>query len=120
MELKAKQEAEALLAEKDRNYNQEIEKGDKEFTAKNYKNAKTYYQNAIGYKSTEAYPKDQLLVIEKLIKEGDEALKREAELVLIKECGNNAQIAKADAAFDSKNYSNAKIAYEEALKNKVG
>ncbi len=117
VELKAKQEAEALLAEKDRNYNQEIEKGDKEFTAKNYKNAKTYYQNAIGYKSTEAYPKDQLLVIEKLIKEGDEALKREAELVLIKE-RYNAQIAKADAAFDSKNYSNAKIAYEEALKIK--
>lgn len=117
VELKAKQEAEALLAEKDRNYNQEIAKADKEFTAKNYKNARTYYQNALGYKAEETYPKNQLAAIEQLIKEADEKARREGEMAVLNE-KYNAQIAKADAAFNSKNYSNAQIAYEAAAKIK--
>jgi len=117
-ELKAKQEADALLAESDRKYNAEIEKADDEFTKSNYQNARTYYQNALSYKADETYPKNQLKAIEKRIAE-----EKEKESLAAKAAETldryNAQIAKAEAAFKSKNYSSAKKGYQEAINIKA-
>jgi tetratricopeptide (TPR) repeat protein len=117
-ELKAKQDADALLAESDRKYNAEIENADEEFTTGNYQNARTHYQNALSFKSEEKYPKDQLAAIEKRITEEKEqkSLATKAAVTLEK---YKAQIAKADAAFKSGNYASAKKGYEEAINIKA-
>lgn len=113
-ELKAKQEAEAALAAKDRQYRDEIAKADEEFQAGNYQNAKTYYQNAIGYKPDEDYPRNQLTAIENKLNEASALAQAEAEAKATEE-RYKAQIAKADAAFNSGSLENALKGYEEAL-----
>jgi hypothetical protein len=114
VELKDKLAVEALLAGKDRRYNEEISKADKEFTSGNFLNSKAYYQNAIGLKPDEQYPKDQIQAADIKISEMRAASEKEKELAIIVE-RYNAQIAKADAAYDSKNLENALAGYNEAL-----
>lgn len=116
-ELKAKQEAEALLAEKDRKYNEEISKADRELTAENFANAKTYYQNALGFKPDEQYPKEQIAQAELKIQELREKEKEAEEMAIINE-KYDAQIARADAAFNSDNFENAAKAYRAAAELK--
>ena len=116
-ELKAKQEAEALLAEKDRKYNEEISKADRELTAENFANAKTYYQNALGFKPDEQYPKEQIAQAELKIQELREKEKEAEEMAIINE-KYDAQIARADAAFNSDNFENAANAYRAAAELK--
>lgn len=116
-ELKAKQEAEALLSEKDRKYNEEISKADREFTAENFANAKTYYQNALGFKPDEQYPKEQIAQAELKIQELREKEIEAEEMAIINE-KYDAQIARADAAFNSDNFENAANAYRAAAELK--
>jgi len=93
-------------AEKDQQYKDAVAKADKLFTAKDYANAKSEYNNALGIKPAEAYPKTKISEIDKLIsaassqKEKDEKYK--------------VAIAKADNAFTAKDYSAAKTSYTEA------
>ena len=112
-EKKKRLDEEALLAEKDRKYNEQIDKGDKEFTSGKYQNAKTYYQNALGFKPSEDYPKNQISASVKKINEEKDQLLKAQDLARLTE-KYNAQIAKADAAFKSDNYENALLGYNKA------
>ena len=112
-EKKKRLDEEAMLAQKDRKYNEQIDKGDKEFTSGKYQNAKTYYQNALGFKPSEDYPKNQISASVKKINEDKDQLLKARELARLTE-KYNAQIAKADAAFKSDNYENALLGYNEA------
>ncbi len=100
----AKQLGEKQLEE---NYKAAIAKGDKALAAKDYSSAKTGYTDALGLKPNEQYPKDKLAELEALM------AKELAEKQL--EERYKAAIAKADGAFGTKDYSNAKAAYNEAL-----
>jgi Trp operon repressor len=84
-----------------------IARGDKAMGAKDYAGAKLAYNEAIGIKSDEQYPKDK-------IKEIDSALAREAA-DKEKNARYQAAIAKADLAFKGKKYDDAKAGYNEAL-----
>jgi tetratricopeptide (TPR) repeat protein len=115
---KKKIEAEALLAEKDRKYNEQINKGDKEFTSGNFQNAKTYYQNALGFKADEEYPKNQITVADEKIVALKEEVAKNQELAELTE-RYKAQIAKADAAYKSGNLENALTGYQSASRIKT-
>jgi tetratricopeptide (TPR) repeat protein len=84
-----------------------IARGDKAMGAKDYAGAKLAFNEAIGLKSDEQYPKDK-------IKEIDSALARETA-DKEKNARYQGAIAKADLAFKSKKYDEAKAGYNEAL-----
>jgi membrane protein involved in colicin uptake len=118
-EAKKKAEEEAKKkAELEAKYNAAIKKGDEAFSKKDWNAAKTAYNEALGLKSNEKYPKDQLAAIEKAIadelaakKKAEEEAKAKAEL----EAKYNAAIKKGDEAFSKKDWNAAKTAYNEAL-----
>ncbi|MEW6773557.1 MAG: hypothetical protein AB1304_06110 [Bacteroidota bacterium] len=114
---KAEEEAKAK-AELEAKYNAAIKKGDDAFAKKDWNTAKSAYNEALGYKPQEKYPKDQLAAIEKAIadelaakKKAEEESKAKAEL----EAKYNAAIKKGDDAFAKKDWNTAKAAYNEAL-----
>lgn len=111
-EQKAKAEAEAALAAKDKKYNDAIAKGDSEFDQENYQNAKAHYQNALALKD-ESHPKERLKVIETKLAELA-ALEKEQQAQAELDAKYGIQIDKADAAFNSGNYDNAKRFYAAA------
>lgn len=99
-------------------YNATIAKADKSFAAKIYNDAKTAYNEALGFKPAETYPKTKLTEIDKIL--ADIAAKDKAEqdkLAKAKELDEKykATIAKADATLATKDYTNAKTSYNEAL-----
>lgn len=83
-------------------YKKVIERADRSFGNKDYSSAKLIYNEALLVKSDEKYPVEQLELIEKLLKEQNEQLYKTA-------------IAKADAAFNAKNYDLAVTTFQEAL-----
>lgn len=112
--LAAQQAEENKLAEIDRKYKEEIAKADKEFMAGNYLSAKGFYQAAAGIKAQETYPGEQLKLIEqKLVEVAQAEAQKKANAEV--DARYLAQIDKADAAFNSKNYENAKTFYTAAL-----
>jgi len=117
-------EIDALLAkdasakELNDKYNAAIAKADAAFKSKSYDDAKSGYNEALGFKAAETYPKTKLAEIDKLL--ADLAAKDKAEqdkLAKAKELEEKykAAIAKADAAFGTKDYAGSKSAYNEAL-----
>jgi len=107
-------EAKRILDEK---YNALILLADKDFTGANYEQAKVNYNSAISLKSSEKYPKEQLLKIKKLELE----LKNKAKRLLAEKALNDkyqAIITSADEAFELKEYETAKTHYWAALKVK--
>ncbi|HNO70387.1 MAG TPA: hypothetical protein PKO16_01295 [Bacteroidia bacterium] len=91
-------------------YKTAIAKGDKAFSGADYSSAKAGYNEALSIKSQEAYPKQKIAEIDKLL--NDLASKKSsAEL----DQKYNTAIAKADKAFLSKDYLTAKSSYTEAL-----
>lgn len=120
-ELAKKKAAEesAMMAqkEKDEKYKQLIAAADKSFASKNYDDAKSNYNQAIGVKSEEKYPKDKIAEIEQIL--ADLAAKKAAEEAANAELkALNEKYAKviaaADNDFNTKNYNDAKIKYYEA------
>jgi tetratricopeptide (TPR) repeat protein len=114
-ELNAKNKSAAELMEK---YKAAIAKADKALAAKDYSGAKNFYKDASALQPSESYPKDKIAEIDKLL--GELANKDAAEKDrLAKEKELNAKyealISKADKAFASKDYPNAKASYNEAL-----
>ena len=116
-------EAKAKLdAELNAKYLAAVKKGDEAFAQKNWSSAKGGYNEALGLKPTEQYPKTQLALIEKAL--GDDAAakakaeadakagaKAKAEL----EAKYLAAIKKGDAAFSKKDWPLAKGGYSEAI-----
>lgn len=100
---KAKAELAKIKKEYDdleRQYNTFIESGDKAFEDKSYKGALQNYEQAIGLKADEEYPKKRVAEIKKIL---ESAAKLE-EL-----------IEKADELFALKKYDDAKKAYQAVL-----
>lgn len=116
---KKAEEESALMAEKERDekYAALIAKADKSFNAKDYESAKSNYNEAVGVKSGEQYPKDKILEIDNLLAEMAKK-KAEEEAAALALQGKEQQyktlITQADDAFNSKNYENAKAKYYEA------
>jgi len=116
---KAKAEAEAKAkAELEAKYNAAIKKGDEAFAKKDWNTAKAGYNEALGLKPNEQYPKNQLAAIDKAI--ADEAAAKakaeaEAKAKAELEAKYNAAIKKGDEAFAKKDWNTAKAGYNEAL-----
>jgi hypothetical protein len=114
-ELNSKNKSAAELLEK---YKASIAKADRAFSAKDYTNAKTSYKEASGYQPAEAYPKDKIAEIDKLLAElaNKDASEKERQA---KEKELNAKyeviIVKADKSLSGKDYAGAKNSYKEAL-----
>jgi len=100
-------------AEKDKQYNDAIAKADKLFTAKDYSNSKSAYNEALGVKPSEQYPKTKIVEIDKLLAALDAQKSSAAKQKEIDE-KYKAAIAKGDGAFTTKDYSTAKSGYTEA------
>lgn len=115
---KAKDVADAKAkAELDAKYNAAIKKGDDAFNKKDWPNARVGYNEAIGIKANEQYPKDKLAAIDKAI--ADEAAGKDAAAKAKAEAELNAKyqaaIKKGDDAFNKKDWPNARLGYNEAL-----
>ncbi|MBK7287083.1 MAG: hypothetical protein IPI95_08225 [Flavobacteriales bacterium] len=113
-ELAKKAEADKKAKELDDQYNAAIKAGDAAFKAATYDAAKAKYNEALGLKSNEKYPADQLKAIDQKLAEL--AAKAEADKQA-KELDEQYQaaITAADAAFQGANYDEAKAKYNEAL-----
>jgi len=87
-------------------YREILAGADKLLAAKNYDEAKTGYQSALGIKPAEQYPKDKMAEIDKAL----------ADLAASKTVEENykAAIAKADQDFTAKNWDPAKTEYASA------
>ncbi len=91
-------------------YKNAIIAGDKAFTAKQYPNALAKFTEASGIKPNEQYPKDKIAELTALIAqlENDKKSKEEIEKAYL------AAISLADAGFNQKDLSNARINYVKA------
>jgi tetratricopeptide (TPR) repeat protein len=109
----AELEKETLAKQKaiDDNYAAAILKADKALGAKNYETAKTEYYNAQKLKPSEPYPQLKLTEINNQFAEIQLKFAREKE----KSESYKKAIASADKAFDEKNYTDAKLSYNQAL-----
>src|SRR5690606_32975388 len=92
-------------------YNAAIAAADNALNAKKYEDAKAKYNEAIGIKPDEKYPKDKIAEIDTILadlakKEAEEKAKTEQY---------NAAIAAADNALNAKKYEDAKAKYNEAI-----
>ena len=87
--------------EKEANYQAAVKNGDKAFGKKEWQNAIASYQQALGIKPTENYPKDQITNINKLIAEAEARAKADAE-AKAKAAAEAAAKAKAEAEAKAK------------------
>lgn len=87
-------------------YENALKLADQAFADKQYNIARFYYYKALGIKSWEQYPKDQLLEIQRLT---------DSLLSQLKEKEYQDLIAKADEAFVRKDYSISRAYYNRAL-----
>ena len=115
---KASEDAANLAAsEKDAKYNQAIKLADNALNAKSYQTAKSKYNEALGIKSAEQYPKDKLAEIEialaNLVKKNAEDAANSVAMEI--EAKYNEAIKMADKALTAKSYQTAKGKYNEAL-----
>lgn len=113
--VKAIAEQERILADqkaKDLSYNQALANADKFFRAKDYVQARDEYNRALSLKPNETFPKSKVAEMENLIrirqKEQDDAKARTDSYTAAIKAGNEA--------FESKNYTQARNSYTEALK----
>jgi len=90
-----------LIIVREEKYNTAVAEADNAFNAKDYENAKAAYLDAITNKPNVAYPKEKIKEIDEILA----ANKKEKY---------NAAIAKADNAFDTEDYQNAKKLYRVA------
>jgi hypothetical protein len=88
-----------------------IKDGDKKFDNEDLVNAKTSFQQALGLKPNEAYPKEKIKAIDAILAEmakveADKKAKRDQF---------NKLVADADAAFKKPDYNKASTLYQQAL-----
>ncbi len=88
-------------------YNAAIAAADQQFNNKQYNDARVTYNNASQIKSSEPYPKQRIAEIDQILLSQQELAGR-----------YNNIIATADGHFNSKNYSDAKTTYTNALQLK--
>jgi len=98
-------------------YDSLVKIGDNNFKSKKFDNAKGAYTGALQVKPNEQYPKDQLALIDKAMAGEADAAKRAAAAKYL-QAQYDSLIKVGDNNFKGKNYSNAKSAYNGALKVK--
>ena len=91
------------------NYEDVLSKADGSFGVKDYTVARFYYYKASDLKPGEAYPKNQIELIRKLV---------DSELSSVDRSGYEQAIALADKAFSEQNYAIAKFYYYKAIEIK--
>jgi len=99
-------------------YTATIAIADKAFVAKDYVAAKANYNEALGFKPAEKYPKDKLAEIEKILADLEAKAAAEKDKNAKEQDVNEkyvAVIGKADKAFVAKQYPSAQALYSEAL-----
>ncbi|MGQ7870475.1 hypothetical protein [Sunxiuqinia sp. sy24] len=102
----AQQQREQLAAEATRAaYDEVIQRADAELADKQYAVARLSYEEALGLLPEENYPKEQLAVIDRLVKQERETAFQNA-------------IASGDQFFQEENYSESKSSYNSALEIK--
>jgi hypothetical protein len=99
----------AKQKELDEKYGAAIAAGDAAFGKQEWDEATAKYTEALGLKSQEKYPKDQLTLITARKAEA-EAARKQAEI----DAKYQAAIEAADAAFDKQDYAASKVKYGEA------
>ncbi len=97
-------ELERLAAEREERYIKSVASGDSLLEAGNYKMALASYKTAESIKNTEAYPKQKIVEVEKLIEERRQRMMARYEVV----------IADADKYYNSRIYDKAIDKYNEA------
>jgi tetratricopeptide (TPR) repeat protein len=104
-QLLAKIEEERKVKEaKELKYANFITQADEQFKSKSYDMAKENYQNALGIKSTENYPRERINEIDNILSQIQGIETQYAN-----------QIKNADIQFQNKNFEAAKLGYENAL-----
>ena len=106
---KKKQEEFAAEAEKDKKYQEFIDKAKQAFNEKDYAFAKKNYTDALGVKPSERMPKDKIAEIDRIIAKN-----------VANEQKYNEFISKGDGSFSGKNYDDAITNYEGALSVRPG
>lgn len=112
-ELADKEEQDRLARELQAKYDAAIVAADASFKAEQYDQARVKYEEAIGLKEEERYPKDQLKAIEAKLEEIAKA-EEEAERLRQVDEAYRAAIAEADAAFKTDDFDLARSGYEKA------
>lgn len=112
-EEKANADKEAEDLAKQAAYDAAIAAGDAAFNSSNWNDAITRYNEALTFDDTQSYPTDQLTKIGELIAEEKANAEKEAEN-LAKKAEYDAAITSADAAFNSSNWDEAIVKYNEA------
>ncbi len=92
-------------------YNTIITQADQLYNLNKLEEAKTAYERALSYKSTEIYPKSQITKIDAQLAQIENEQQERAAF----EQKYNTIIATADRAYDQRDYPNAKTAYIQAL-----
>ncbi len=115
----ANEKLNALLAAKelDEKYNALIADADAALGGSDYENAKSKYQEALGVKPDEQYPKDKIAEVDGLIAAAADQAEKDrlaAEAAALQE-KYDAIIKEADGLLGSAEYDNAKVKYNEAL-----
>ncbi|MCB0794756.1 MAG: hypothetical protein KDB88_08470, partial [Flavobacteriales bacterium] len=113
-ELARKAEEERKARELQEAYDAAIRKGDDGFTAKDFDAARAGYNEALGLKPDEKYPKEGLQAIDAAL---EEMARKAEEERLRKELEEKYKglLAKADAAFNAEDFEEARNGYNEAL-----
>nr|WP_320118596.1 hypothetical protein [uncultured Marinifilum sp.] len=122
---KAEEEARRRAAElqaqrlaREKAYKEAIQKGDINFRAKKYEEAKLAYNEGLAIKADEEYPKSQIAKIDELLIEMQAELEEAARLAAEQKALEEkyaAIIALADSQFEAADYNTSKISYTNAL-----
>ena len=108
-----------LLAEKEAQYKAIIGKADQMFNDANYSGAKIQYNSALAVLAGKSYPVNQIAEIDaKLaaIAAADAAKAKSDAATAAKESEYMAAVKKGDAALEAKDFTNARLAYQDAQK----
>lgn len=90
-------------------YKEAVQNGDDALANKDYEKAKTYFNEALGIKATEQYPKDKISEIDGIVSK-----------IAASEKAYNEAIAKGDQAYKDENLEAALTAFKEAMSLKAG
>jgi hypothetical protein len=112
-----KRDEERQAKDQQAKYDAAIAAGDAAFKASNWDQAEAKYNEALGIKAQEKYPKDQLAAVAQKREEERKKAEDEKQAAELK-AKYDAAIAAADAAFQAKNWDQAEAKYNEALGHK--
>jgi tetratricopeptide (TPR) repeat protein len=100
----------AIQAEKDRNYNNAVSRGDSLFNLEEYEPSRTAYREALQVKPEETYPQERIDEIDQILSEMELARLKQEQL----EREYQNAIRAADQQFENQQYNESKGSYTKA------